>query len=113
MNVQLAALGCVLISALGQIAFKVAADAGTSAGTFFAPRPAAMVIASLGIYGVAAILWILLLQHVPISQVYPYLGLAFVIVPVAAHLLLGDAIGVRYLLGSVVIAAGVAITVSA
>ena len=113
MILPLAALGCVILFAAGQIVFKVAADAGAATGTFLAPRPAAITLAAFAMYGVASILWILLLQRAPLSRIYPFAGLAFVIVPVAAHFVLGDAIGARHLVGSVVIAVGVVVVVSA
>ena len=110
MLLRLAALGCVLLLASGQLVFKSAADAGVEAGTFLSIRPLAITFVALSIYGVASVLWILLLQHAPISRVYPFMGLAFVIVPVLAHFVLGDTLGVRNLLGGVVIAAGVVIS---
>ena len=113
MKVQLAALGCVLLLTGGQIAFKAAADAGVAAGGMLSPRPLLMTAGALAIYAVASLLWILLLQRAPISRIYPFMGLAFVVVPVAAHFLLGDTLGVRHLLGSVIIAVGVVIAVSA
>lgn len=110
--IRLAALGCVILIATGQIVFKSAADAGVNAGTFFSPRPIAIAVAALSIYGVASILWMLLLQHAPISRVYPFMGLAFVIVPIAAYSIFGEPLSARYLLGSLLIAAGVVLAVS-
>ena len=112
MRTQLFAVGLVVMVAMGQIVFKSAADASLEAGTFFAPRPAAITIAAFAVYGIASIAWIVLLQHAPISRVYPFMGLAFVIVPVAAHFFFGDALGARHLVGAVVIACGVVIAVS-
>ena len=77
MRLQLAALGCVLLLAVGQIAFKAAAEASVSAGGLLAPRPIAIAIGAFAIYGIASILWMLLLQRAPISRVYPLMGLAF------------------------------------
>ncbi len=113
MLIRLAAIACVVLIAFGQIVFKTAADAGVSAGTFIAPRPIAIAVAALATYGLASILWMLLLQHAPISRVYPFMGLAFVIVPVAAHFFFGDALGVRYMIGTTLIAVGVVVAVSA
>ena len=113
MLLRLAAVGCVLLLATGQLVFKSAADAGVEAGTFFAPRPLLITFGALSIYGIASILWILLLQHSPIAGVYPFMALAFIIVPVLAHFVLGETLGMRNLLGGVVIAAGVVISVSA
>ena len=112
-RVQLAAMGCVALIALGQIVFKTAADAGTSAGTFMAPRPLAIAFAAFAIYGATTVLWMLLLQRAPISKVYPFMGLSFVILPVAAYFLFGEALTARQLVGSVVIAGGVVIAASA
>lgn len=112
MLIRLAAIACVVLIATGQIIFKTAADAGVSAGTFFAPRPIVIAVIALAVYGVASVFWMLLLQHAPISRVYPFMGLAFVIVPIAAHLVFGESIGVGYMIGSVLIAVGVVIAVS-
>lgn len=109
----MAALGCVVLIALGQIVFKAAADAGVSAGTFIAPRPIALAVGAFAIYGATTVLWIVLLQYTPISKVYPFMGLAFVILPVAAYFVLGEALNVRHLLGSAVIVCGVVIAASA
>ena len=110
---HLFAAGLVAMTAAGQILFKIVANEGTSAATFMAPRPIVIALVAFGIYGAASILWILLLQHVPLSRVYPYLGLSFIIVPIAAHFLLGEALMPRHLLGSAIIAFGVVVAVSA
>lgn len=112
MRTYLFAIGCVLLIGTGQIVFKVAANAAQSAGTFFAVRPVVITGLSFAIYGVASILWILLLQHTPLSRIYPYMALSFVFVPLLAHFFLGDVLGLRYLLGSVIIACGVVVAVS-
>lgn len=110
--IRLAALGCVALIATGQIVFKSAADAGVANGTFLALKPITIASIALAIYGIASVLWMLLLQHAPISRVYPFMGLAFVIVPVAAYFMFGEPLGVRYMLGSLLIAFGVVIAVS-
>ena len=97
---------------MGQILFKATANAAAGS-TLLAPRPIALAVLAFGIYGGASILWILLLQHVPLSRVYPYLGLSFIIVPIAAYFLLGEALMPRHMLGSALIAFGVVVAVSA
>ncbi len=49
----------------------------------------------------------------PLGQLYPYAGLSFVFVPLAAYLVYGDTVSARQLIGSLVIAAGVVIAATA
>jgi drug/metabolite transporter (DMT)-like permease len=65
---------------------------------------------SVTLYGAATILWIYLLQQVPLSRAYPFVALGFLIVPVAASAIFGDNLPIRYFLGSVLIAFGVYLT---
>ena len=104
-------LACVAAIAGGQILFKLAASAGQASTAGF-PWDIinAWLIAALAVYGAATLLWVWLLKSLPLNVAYPFVGLAFVIVPVLAAFLLGEALDWRHLAGGVLIAAGVAVS---
>ena len=85
------ALVTVLGLSAGQVLFKLAAMG------LAGPAPLWMLLlrngylwAALVVYGVATVLWVALLRQVPLRMAYPFVGLAFVIVPVLAHFLLNE-----------------------
>jgi drug/metabolite transporter (DMT)-like permease len=59
------------------------------------------------LYGFATILWIYLLQQVPLSRAYPFAALGFVIVPIGAAVFFGDKITIPYIVGSFLIVTGI------
>ena len=100
---------CVVLLAAGQMLFKVAAAQwridGWSWATgrgFLSP---AMVLALF--LGLTTILWVFILRAVPLSAAFPIYALVFVLVPVAAHLLLGEPRSWNTLVGSGIIMLGV------
>ncbi len=104
-------LACVAAIAGGQILFKLAARAGeASAAGFPWDILNAWFFAALALYGAATLLWVWLLKSLPLNVAYPFVGLAFVIVPVLAALWLGEALDWRHMAGGVLIAAGVALS---
>src|SRR6187455_2343726 len=104
-------LACVAAIAGGQILFKLAARAGeASAAAFPWDILNAWLIAALAVYGAATLLWVWLLKTLPLNVAYPFVGLAFVIVPILGALLLGEALDWRHLAGGILITAGVAVS---
>lgn len=100
---------CVLCIAIGQLLFKQAATA-------LPPQPALMdwlsngwLLASLILYGLTTLGWVWILRHAPLHLAYPFMGLAFIIVPTLAWLFLGEPLHWRTLLGGALIMAGVAL----
>ncbi|MEM8811694.1 MAG: hypothetical protein AAGF59_03680 [Pseudomonadota bacterium] len=65
--------------------------------------------AALVLYGVATILWVLILRTVPLSVAYPFVALGFVILPVLSWLLFDERLGWHIALGALLIVAGVVI----
>jgi len=104
-------LACVAAIAGGQILFKLAARAGEASSAAF-PWDIVNVwlIAALAVYGGATLLWVWLLKTLPLNVAYPFVGFAFVIVPVLASLLLGESLDWRHLAGGLLIAAGVGVS---
>jgi undecaprenyl phosphate-alpha-L-ara4N flippase subunit ArnE len=105
---------CVLLIAVGQMLFKVAAAqwridgwSWATARGFLSP---AMVLA-LFLYGLTTILWVFILRTVPLSAAFPIYALVFILVPVAAHFLLGEPWSWNTLVGGAIIMLGVIIAV--
>lgn len=100
---------CVLCISIGQLLFKKAAAALPSTLSLLALVQNGWLIAALVLYGATTLAWIWILRHVPLHMAYPFMGLAFLIVPMLAWLLLGEPIGWRTLAGGALIMAGVAL----
>lgn len=102
---------CVLLIAVGQILFKLSANrAAEAAGKPLLEQWLSVpLVAALAIYGVATILWVWVLQHVPLGIAYPVFALAFFVVPVMAYFFLGEPLSIRQFLGGFLIVAGIVI----
>ena len=102
----------VLALSVGQIFFKLAARglAGSE------PLIQQILVnnylwIALAVYGVATAFWVALLRHIPLHIAYPFVALAFLFVPVLGHWLLDEPLRWQSLLGALVIAIGVWISV--
>lgn len=105
-NLALTLLSVVAI-AVGQVFFKLAARAAGSGGALELLNP--WLFGALVIYGFATLVWVWVLRSAPLHVAYPFMGFAFVLVPVLAGVFLGEPIGWRVLAGGVLITAGVAV----
>lgn len=100
---------CVLGISIGQILFKKSA--------LSIPEPAiwqnvvfnGWLITSLILYGVTTLGWIFILRTTPLHLAYPFMGLAFIIVPTLAWLFLGEPLHWHTLAGGALIMTGVAL----
>jgi multidrug transporter EmrE-like cation transporter len=63
-------------------------------------------ILAITMYGVATVLWVGVLQQVPLSRAFPFNALTFVFVPMAAILFFGDPATPRLFAGMALIVAG-------
>lgn len=98
--------------AVGQILFKLAAqsisfsrDAWLS--SLFEPR----LLIALVVYAVATVMWLAVLKMLPLRVAYPFVALAFVIVPIMAHFILGEKLSWNTFVGAALIGAGVYVSV--
>lgn len=98
---------CVFCISVGQLMFKQAAAA-------LPPQPQltdwlfnGWLIASLALYGLTTLGWIWILRHAPLHIAYPFMGLAFLIVPVLAWAFLKEPLHWQTLAGGALILAGV------
>lgn len=97
----------LMISA-GQVLFKLTsarADAADLAGliaTILDPY----LLAAFAIYGIGTIVWVYVLKSVPLTVAYPFMAMTFCVVPLLAWGLLGEALTLRYMLGTALIVGG-------
>jgi drug/metabolite transporter (DMT)-like permease len=98
---------CVLCISIGQLLFKKAAAVLPATFSVAALFGNGWLIASLILYGLTTLGWVWILRHAPLHLVYPFMGLAFLIVPMLAWLFLGEPLHWRTLLGGLLIMAGV------
>lgn len=61
------------------------------------------------LYGVTMLGWVWVLRHAPLHLAYPFMGLAFLIVPTLAWVFLGEPLHWRTIAGGALIMAGVAL----
>ena len=102
----------VVMIAVGQIAFKLAANRvmENPAEAWFRQWLNSPMIAALLIYGIATGIWVWVLRYVPLNVAYPVFALAFLMVPVMTYFFLGEPIGWRHFVGGALIVAGVIVT---
>jgi multidrug transporter EmrE-like cation transporter len=108
-------LAGVLLNAVAQFCLKAAT--GTTGPIALGPGQivsgltrVAMVPWSwigVGCYAVSVLVWILALSRVPVTIAYPMLSLGYVLNAVAAHLWLGESLGMTRIVAIGVIIAGV------
>jgi len=109
----LGALATVLALSVGQVLFKLAsgkldfAGQGFWASTLFnLPLMSALVV-----YGGATFAWLLVIKNVPLRTAYPFVALAFVIVPVFSYFFLDESLSVKTFIGAAFIIIGVCVSV--
>ncbi len=111
-------LGVLLLVAVmlacGQVMFKAAAqsikgpvglDFHTILQFVFNPY----LLLSLTIYGIATILWVLVLRDTELSKAYLIVALSIVFVAIAGTFLLREPLSARLLIGTAIILVGLAI----
>jgi multidrug transporter EmrE-like cation transporter len=67
------------------------------------------ILGGLACYAISVVIWVAVLSESEVSFAYPFLGLGFVLVTMASWLLLGEALTVQRLAGTVLIAFGVVV----
>jgi len=105
-----------LLLAVGQVLFKRAAgQASGSSGMAWAlelARLPAMWMAFV-LYCVATLLWVRILAEVPLGRAYPFMALAFIVVPAGGYLFFNEAVTLQQVLGTVLIIIGVIVVARA
>ena len=104
----IAAFVCVLGAAMGQVLYKAGALSSNEAGTLLAAKPLSLLAIAFGLYFVTSIGWVLILRRAPLGQIYPVMALSFVVVPIASYFAFGEQFSSKYIVGVVLIVAGIA-----
>ena len=102
----LALLGGVLIGVGAQILLKQGAGAP---GSFVAQLFHPSTIIGLGLYGVAAMLYIVALRKIPLSLAFPSVAISYAVVALLGHVLWNEPLGWQQLTGIVLVIGGVAL----
>lgn len=104
-------LAFAFMVAAGQLLFKRTADGlAEVTGVVAVFREIALdrsFIAAVILYAAATFLWIFALREIPLSRAYPFMALAFVLVPAGAVLLYHETLGLRYFIGLAFILLGI------
>ena len=82
----------VVALSVGQILFRVAAlGFGQSGATGLGQLLTIKLVVALIVYAAATAMWLAVLRTVPLRLAYPFVALAFVLVPVLAHVIFVNA----------------------
>lgn len=105
------ALLCVVGIATGQILFKLSAASLHNSGSWFDPKTLTTLFFAFALYGITTIAWIWVLQKIELGKAYPLMALAFALVPVGSHFVLGERFQTQYFVGVAIIMLGIVVTV--
>ena len=95
-------LAGTLLAALGQLMFKVGATGRDTLAGFINVS----ILGGLTAYGLGTLLWIYALSKAPLTLVYPFTALTFVIVYLLGIFWLGESTSTRALLGVALVLVG-------
>jgi len=118
-KILLLILFSVTLSAVAQIALKFgvskveamrpAADPMGLLSTLLAYGGNGYVLLGLLTYGVGAVVWLLVLARLDVSQAYPYVGLGFIVTMILGILLLQESVTLPRVIGTLLVVAGVSL----
>lgn len=97
---------------IGQVLFKLAAMAlQGDAPLWQLLARNGYLWSALVVYGLSTALWVAVLRQAPLRLAYPFVALAFVLVPLMGHWFLGETLRWQSLLGAALIAVGIWVSV--
>lgn len=101
-------ISTVIALSIGQILFKLAsASLEFSSSGFWHGLWNIKLISALFVYAMATFMWLFVLKSIPLRVAYPFVALAFIIVPILGHFFLGEVIGWNTFAGALLIGLGV------
>jgi drug/metabolite transporter (DMT)-like permease len=104
---------CVLGISIGQILFKKAANSISNATNWQQWVFNGWLIFAIALYGITTLVWIWVLRHTSLHVAYPFMALAFLIVPGLGHLFLGEPLHLQTVFGGVLIFIGITLAARA
>lgn len=102
---------CVVGIATGQILFKLSAASLHKTGSWFAPATVVTLGGAFLLYGVTTLAWVWVLQKIDLGKAYPFMALAFILVPIGSHFFLGERFHNQYFVGVALIAMGIIVSI--
>lgn len=105
----LAALTGVLM-AIGQVLFKLGSGrlSGVRLPDFLIQTASSpLIIGATLLYALTILLWVWILRQAPLSRVYPFTALAYILTPLFSWLFFQEKINLQFLLGSLLLLAGI------
>jgi multidrug transporter EmrE-like cation transporter len=69
----------------------------------------AYLLVGAAVLACSTLLWVWVLRTVPLSTAYPFMALAFVLVPALSHFLFNEILTCKHMLGFLLIVAGVVV----
>lgn len=103
-------VGFSLLLSIGQLLFKRAAlqvADENAVGAILKLSLSPTLWAALVLYGLATVLWVLILRTVPLSLAYPFFALGFVLLPIFSWWLFDEKLGWTLFAGTGLIVLGV------
>lgn len=107
----LVAIFCVIGIAIGQLLFKSSAAIMQKTDNTFDSKALSILAIALLLYGATTIAWVWVLQKLQLGKAYPFMALAFVLVPAGSTIFLGEKFNSQYWVGVAMIALGIIVTV--
>ena len=112
----LLAVGCVLLSAMAQLAMKQGMGAAQGAGGVLGTYTQALfnpwVWGGMGLYGLSAVAWLWVLSRLDVSLAYPLVSLGFVVTMVAGVWWLNEPWSWTRVAGAALVVVGVLVMAS-
>ena len=94
----------ILVGVAGQLLLKTGAERSRDfLGQFLDP----FTIFGLGVYALAAVLYIVAIKRLPVSIAFPSVALSYVLVAIVAHFLWGEPLGIAQFAGIALIGGGI------
>lgn len=104
---------CVFGIASGQLMFKASAMCFEVSNSYIDKKGILILALALVVYGVTTLAWVWVLQKLSLGKVYPFMALAFLIVPVASYFVFNERFSLQYFWGVLLIMLGIYFTVKA
>lgn len=104
------AIICVIGISCGQILFKQSANSIANATNWRDWIFNGWLMAALILYGITTLAWVWVLRELPLHLAYPFMALAFLIVPCLSWLFLDEPVSPATFIGGALILTGVIIS---
>ncbi len=110
-------LGAVFLNTIGQIVMKAGSSSLTSLSFSLANLPqiflaiikSPLMVGALSLYGLSAVIWIMALSKLDLSQAYPMTSIGYILTAIIGVFAFGEVMTVSRLVGLGLILAGVLI----